>query len=273
MGWTIFRRDSVIAAVIQTNQHKGANLTHDDTIDDAFLGFASDILGDTTKGLTGTQMLKAFRELSVRHNCTIKYSTMPSKPLTKRVLFLANLESLDVENQFRIIKQLCDHEKFDTIVHAGHTDELKHRLQKDYGHLNPDPIHGGVLPELVEETKHWLDGYDAIELYNQAVEKYDSGLFCRNMLDDLRLALEKLLCELFSNKKSLENQKINVGTFIKDNGGSKQLQNMFVSLLNYYCLYQNNNVKHDSNVNEQELEFVLELTSSFMKHLVRLSSG
>ena len=264
----------MIVAVIQTNRHEGASLPYGDTIEDAFLGFASDILGDTSKGLTGTEMFKAFREFSVRRNCSIKYASMPSKPMTKRVLLLANLKCLDTENQFRIIDQLCDHEKFNSVVHAGHTDELKQRLHKDYGHLNPDPDHDGVLPELVEQTKHWLDGHDeALELYNQALEKYDTGLFQRNMLDDLRLSLEKLLHDLLANGKSLENQKANVGSLIKNKGGSKELQNMFVSLIGYYCDYQNTYVKHNSNVKEQELELVLELTSSFMKHLVRLSSG
>jgi len=46
---------------------------------------------------------------------------------------------------------------------------------------------------------------------------------------------------------------------------------MFVKLIDYYTKYQNNYVKHDAAVIEEEIEFIFELTSSFMKHLVRLS--
>lgn len=46
---------------------------------------------------------------------------------------------------------------------------------------------------------------------------------------------------------------------------------MFVKLVDYYAKYQNSYVKHDDAVIGEEVEFVIELTSSFMKHLVRLS--
>jgi hypothetical protein len=46
---------------------------------------------------------------------------------------------------------------------------------------------------------------------------------------------------------------------------------MFMKLVDYYTKYQNSYVKHDDAVIEEEVEFIFELTSSFMKHLVRLS--
>jgi hypothetical protein len=46
---------------------------------------------------------------------------------------------------------------------------------------------------------------------------------------------------------------------------------MFVKLVDYYAKYQNSYVKRDDAVIEEEVEFVIELTSSFIKHLVRLS--
>jgi hypothetical protein len=91
------------------------------------------------------------------------------------------------------------------------------------------------------------------------------------VLDDLRLALELLLKKLMGNEKSLENQVPHLGSFIKERGGSSQLSNMFVKLVDYYTKYQNTYVKHDDAIIEEEVEFILELTSAFMKHLVRLS--
>jgi hypothetical protein len=96
--------------------------------------------------------------------------------------------------------------------------------------------------------------------------------FLRNLLDDLRLALEKLLQSLFSNSKTLENQLAYLGPFLKSKGGSPELTNMFLKLIDYYAKYQNTYVKHDDAVIEEEIELVLEITASFMKHLVRLSA-
>ena len=87
----------------------------------------------------------------------------------------------------------------------------------------------------------------------------------------MRLALELLLNAILGNDKSLENQIPMIGAFIKQRGGSSELSNMFVKLIDYYTKYQNSYVKHDDAVIEEEVEFILELTSSFMKHVIRLS--
>jgi len=96
-------------------------------------------------------------------------------------------------------------------------------------------------------------------------------VFLRNSLDDLRLSLELLLQEIFGNSKSLENQINEVGSMVISKGGSKEFANMFQKLVEYYTKYQNTYIKHDDRVMELEIEFIFELTSSFMKHFVRLS--
>ena len=45
---------------------------------------------------------------------------------------------------------------------------------------------------------------------------------------------------------------------------------MFTKIVDYYCKYQNSYVKHADRVIPHEIEFVMEITSSFMKHLVRM---
>jgi hypothetical protein len=109
-----------------------------------------------------------------------------------------------------------------------------------------------------------------LTIYNGAIGKYRSGLFQRNVLDDLRLALETLLKTILENERSLENQLPGLGLFIKARGGSPEFGNMFAKLVEYYCPYQNTYVKHADAVIEQEIEFVLEITSSFMKHIIRM---
>jgi hypothetical protein len=46
---------------------------------------------------------------------------------------------------------------------------------------------------------------------------------------------------------------------------------MFRTLVDYFSKYQNTYIKHDDAVIVAEVEFVFELTSSFMKHFIRLS--
>ncbi|MBI1928837.1 hypothetical protein HYR99_31905 [Candidatus Poribacteria bacterium] len=74
----------------------------------------------------------------------------------------------------------------------------------------------------ITEARHWLLDYpDALKLYDEALQKYQSKIYLRNLLDDLRLSLEKLLQAMFDNKKSLENQMSNLGGFINERQCSK----------------------------------------------------
>lgn len=70
---------------------------------------------------------------------------------------------------------------------------------------------------------------------------------------------------------ALEHQIPILGEHLNTKGGSKELTNMFVKLVEYYSKYQNTYVKHDDAVIEEEIEFIFEITSSFMKHIIRLA--
>jgi len=111
-----------------------------------------------------------------------------------------------------------------------------------------------------------------LKLFKVALTKLENKIFTRNILDDLRLSLELLLKAVLKNGKSLENQIDSLGRHLKNKGCSKELINMFLKLVEYYSKYQNSYVKHDDGVIEEEIEFIFEITSSFMKHIVRLSS-
>lgn len=124
----------------------------------------------------------------------------------------------------------------------------------------------------MQETQHWLsDHRDSLNLYESALMKFNNNVFERNLLDDIRLSLELLLKSIFQNGKALENQIPQLGSFISTNGGSKEFSNMFRVLVDYYSKYQNSFVKHNDAVVEEEVEFIFEMTSSFMKHLVKMS--
>jgi hypothetical protein len=238
-----------------------------------FVQYASDILADTARGLSGGNIIRLTAAYAVEYDVNLAHPTYPFDAPNKRTALYENLMVFTPPQQYRIIKELCDHSSF-ALKDDSRRRELKIKLITKYSHLDPLDTALEANETLVEETRHWLEKYpNALSLYSQALEKYRHGAFHRNLLDDLRLSLEKLLRQLFKNEKSLENQISNVGQFIKVRGGSTELANMFVKLLDYYTKYQNSYVKHDSAVIEQEIEFVLEITSSFMKHFVRLSGS
>jgi hypothetical protein len=167
--------------------------------------------------------------------------------------------------------ELCDHRSFG-IQKRDERKALKLQLATKYPQF-AGLSESEINETLIEQTRHWLKEYpESLSLLSQALQKYEGGVFNRNVLDDLRLSLEKLLRKICGTDKSLEHQVKPVGQFIKAKGGSKELANMFMKVLDYYGNYQNEYVKHDDAVIEEEIEIMFEITASFMKHLVRLAS-
>lgn len=240
-------------------------------IPNTFIEIAGDILGDTNFGLSGSEIASKLSAYGYDLNVSIPYSQSPfpfdgSVP-NKRFALKKNLQAFNAEQQFKIIKELCELEKFKG---NAKIKDLKLKLITRYGHLNTKA--DSVNEILIDETRHWLNGYvNALKVYETAIEKFKNGVFERNLLDDLRLSLELLVKDILKNQKSLENQISDLGTFIANNNGSKELANMFQKLIEYFTKYQNSYVKHDDKVIEEEIEFILEITSSFMKHFIRLN--
>lgn len=239
-----------------------------------FVTYAADILGDTSRGLSGPQIIKITAAHAVDCDARLPHPTYPFSKLgiNKRTALYENLMAFPSKERYKIIKEMCDH----STIHTQQKKEalkLKVKLFTKYGHLDDEGGSEGINETLVQQTRHWLEPYpDALQPFNAALQKQVQNVFLRNLLDDLRLALEKLLQAIFNNGKSLENQLPLLGPFLKRKGGSPELTNMFQKLLDYYSKYQNSYVKHNDAVIEEEIEFTFEITASFMKHLVRLNS-
>ncbi|WP_353100850.1 hypothetical protein [Myroides odoratus] len=240
-------------------------------IPNTFIENAGAILGDTNYGLSGAEIANKLSAYAFDFNIDIPFPSSPfpsdgSVP-NKRFALKKNLEKFNPEQQFKIIKELCEVDKFKNVKKVK---DLKLKLITRYGHLNTEA--DTVNEILVEETRHWLHDYEiALKVYISALEKFKNNIFERNLLDDLRLSLELLVMEILGNSKSLENQLSDLGQFISLNNGSKELGNMFQKLIEYFTKYQNTYVKHDNKVIEEEIEFILEITSSFMKHFIRMN--
>jgi len=234
-----------------------------------FISYAANILGDTMHGLTASEIGRYCTDYAVDFSIDIPHLSYPYDAPNKRTALRENLAAFSARQQYRIIKELCDLEKF---KHKQNVKDLKIKLMSRYSNLSEEGDESEINESLIEETRHWLQDYpDSLSLYQDALTKFQNQIFTRNLLDDLRLSLELLLKTIFRNDRSLEKQINGVGNHLKAQNGSKELTNMFVKLLDYYCKYQNTYIKHDDSVIEEEIEFIFEITSSFMKHIVKLS--
>ena len=243
----------------------------DDRLPATFIAHAAEVLGDTNAGLSGSDIVKLMRAYGVEYGVNIPYAVYPNDAPNKRTALFENLQAFTGAQQHRILRELCNYKTF-AFKETPERRQIKLQLATTYKAYDAETGASAVNEALVEETRHWLDVCpEALALYNEAIGKFRAGLFQRNVLDDLRLALELVLKSVFENSKSLENQVPALGQFIQARGGSPQLANMFAKLVDYYSKYQNNYVKHADAVIEEEIEFVLEITSSFMKHVVRMA--
>jgi len=237
-----------------------------------FVNHAADVLADTNLGLTGAEIVRSCAAFAIEMNVSIPHPVYPFEAQNKRTALAQNLMAFSEPQRYLIIRELCDLPSSKS-RNADATRNLKLTLMARYGHLNTERIQSEVNEDLVMQARHWLDSFpEVLAIFNQAIDKYRTRICVRTLLDDLRLALEKLVQAIVGNSRSLVNQLPAVGQFVKDRGGSPELSNMFVKLVDYYCKYQNNYIKHDDAVIEEEVEFIIDITAAFLKHFVRLAA-
>ena len=242
----------------------------EDKIPATFIRYAADILADTEKGMSGYDIVKEMTAYAAEYDVQIPHTEHPFKASNKRSALYDCLMKFSGAQQYRIIKELSEYRRLDAESEHDRR-ELRTRLAARFHQFSREQGLSDINETLISETRHWLDGFSSAKtLFEQALSKYDSGGFRRNLLDDLRLSLESLLRELFENQKSLEKQIPEVGQFVKSQGGSPEFVNMFHKLVEYYSKYQNTYVKHNDSVIEEEVEFIFEITASLMKHIIRL---
>lgn len=112
----------------------------------------------------------------------------------------------------------------------------------------------------------------AAKHFEQALKAYQSGDTSqyRNLLDNLRFALEQLLKKIFDNEKPLEKQDGCLRSWFKEKHLHSQVANLYETLLKPYRQYQNDAVKHNEAFSLDEVEFMIYLTGSFMRLLLQL---
>lgn len=240
-------------------------------MDNAFLGYASDILADSVNGLTGTEIIKYCNRYAIDYNVKIpvddaemlKTTFKPHVP-NKRTALLRNFLAFSKEQQFKIIDNLCDLPK---LKEQKLVKELKFKLITRFPEFN---IKNEDFEKEIAITTQDLKKYNkCLAPWNSALEKYHGGIYERNLLDDMRLALEILLKEILRNDKSLENQISLVGTALKERNVSPEINTLFVKIIDFYSKYQNTYVKHNDAVKSNEIDLIMNQTIILMNFLIK----
>lgn len=151
--------------------------------------------------------------------------------------------------------------------------KCKYFIEQEVKDLNPSFTYSILRPtldskslnqNLIDLEKH----PEASRSFQSALDKLSETKFERNLLDDLRLSLESTLKSVLGNDKSLENQIGPLGDYLKKRNTTKEVSNMFRTLIDYYSKYQNDYIKHNDDVKQDEVEFIINLTSVFINFLI-----
>lgn len=109
---------------------------------------------------------------------------------------------------------------------------------------------------------------DVLKQYKSAKEKYEKGIYYRNTLDDMRLALEKLVKNVTKTEaNTLSLQKSALGTFLEKQGCDATVRNMLITTYDYFMKYQNDNVKHNDKIAHKDINTVLSYAIVFIERL------
>jgi hypothetical protein len=124
---------------------------------------------------------------------------------------------------------------------------------------------------VVNESLTWLEPVkDAHDRFAMGLSLLGKPGAARVVVDNQRLSLELTMRDVLGNTKSLENQQPVLGAFLKDKEVGGEVANMYLKLIDLYSKFQNDRAKHGNKVQEQEVEFILYLTGTFIRFLVTL---
>lgn len=123
--------------------------------------------------------------------------------------------------------------------------------------------------EVVNVALNWLTYYPEVsKIFNQSLKDYllfdGTDTAARSIYDNLRASLEKLIKLVLNNNRSLENNKNDLKSWLKDNGVHPNLTNMLSHIINEYCYFMND-VKHVSNYSGNDLEFMIYQTAIIIR--------
>ena len=178
-------------------------------------------------------------------------------------------------NLYKLIERTYEYKLlYEGLIDSLEMSHILYQVEKEGNQIfifpkgNPMLDKGEVLSPLkllddYPKSKHSF--IDALKMYNDLRESNAS-----TVADSFRKALESFFQEFFKSDKSIEHFKPEYGNYIKELGGSKELAGNFVSILNAYTNYNNNNAKHHDRASILFLEYLLYETGNIIRLLITL---
>ena len=99
------------------------------SIPSAFITHATNILGDTSGGLSGPEIVRYCTDYAVDFNVNIPHASYPFDASNKRTALKENLAAFSPQQQYKIIKELCELDRFQKNQQAK---DLKIKLVSRY---------------------------------------------------------------------------------------------------------------------------------------------
>ena len=226
--------------------------------------------GTLNEVYSGTEIATLFAEYGAEFNSSVPFISTPFPNFTSKATAIQNnLQSFTEEQQFKIIKELCESVLAQNPANKDVAKILK-LLLKNYGSVySNDKIDRNII----NETNTWLTASSrAKEEFEKAIQSYDNSIYNRYTLDSIRLAFEFFMQDILKNSKSLENQPIEgeLLPILRKKGIPKEIINLVRLIIKGLISYQNENVKHSQTFTDLEVEFVIEQTSILMKLFAKI---
>lgn len=225
--------------------------------------------GTLNEVYSGTEIATLFAEYGAEFNSSVPFISTPFPNFTSKATAIQNnLQSFTEEQQFKIIKELCESVLAQNPANKDVAKILK-LLLKNYGSVySNDKIDRNII----NETNTWLTASSrAKEEFEKAIQSYDNSIYNRYTLDSIRL-VEFFMQDILKNSKSLENQPIEgeLLPLLRKKGIPKEIINLVRLIIKGLISYQNENVKHSQTFTDLEVEFVIEQTSILMKLFAKI---
>ena len=127
---------------------------------------------------------------------------------------------------------------------------------------------------LVFDPLIWLNKYpDTKKCYMSALEEYSRGGYARNVADNLRKALERLLQEVLNNTKNLKNNIDEISLYLKKKKIDSNVRLIVRDLISSYDKLNKETAKHHDKVDANMLEYYLYQTGLIMRMIIKNSNA
>lgn len=222
-----------------------------------------DLIADTERGLTGSQIIKFCKEKASEYGVIIPVETTNFKDMgipNKRTALRMNLEVFSFNQQCSMIDELS---RYRELQDNGIGEQVCQYMLRRY-HREPSSIE----TTFKTESMTMLDAYPKTKkALNQTLTRVQQGEYDRTTLDGMRFALEQLLQEVLGNGAVLENNTPALGGKLKDRGAPSEIRNMLTTLINYFSNYQNNHVKHHDEIRSTDYRFIIDFTLVVIRYI------